>query len=272
MYSRRFTAILIALGRRWLGTRQLNHLVRFEPVLALVVSAGSPGGTLLDVGSGSRGIARLLPGDWRATAVDANFDDYAPSSGPRRLAPDQQVADVRALPFEDACFDVAVAVDLLEHVAPEDRIQAVSEICRVSRRRAVIACPMGEAALQSDRRLADRFAGDDRPVPPWLQEHLENGFPVAADVVAAAARFGRVRKLGNENISSHERLVAAEHRVVPALALRLACRPLERLMTSRRPRARLLAAGVLHRVRGRDREPTYRAVVVVDRPAAPRGQ
>jgi ubiquinone/menaquinone biosynthesis C-methylase UbiE len=265
MDTRRFTAILVALGRRWLGTRQLNHLVRFEPVLALVLSAGSPGGTLLDVGSGSQGIARLLPDDWCATAVDANFDDYAPTSGPRRLASDQQVGDVRALPFEDARFDVTVAVDLIEHIAAADRAQAVSEICRVSRRRAVIACPAGEAALRADRRLAAHFTRDGRPVPPWLQEHLQNGFPAVAELVAAATRFGEVRTLGNESISAHERLVAAEHRILPALALRLACRPLERLMTSRRPQARQLSTGVLRRVRGRDREPAYRVVVVVDR-------
>jgi hypothetical protein len=262
--SRRITAVLIRLGRRWLGVRQLNHLARFEPVLALVLSSGSPGGRLLDVGSGSRGIATLLPGEWCTTALDANFDDYAGTQRPRRLEPDQQIGDVRALPFPDASFDVTVALDLLEHVPPDDRAQAVREICRVTSLRAVIACPAGAEALAADQRLASRFARSRRPVPLWLDEHLEHGFPDAADLAATAADFGRVRVIGNENIASHERLVAAENRVLPAVALRLACRPLEHMMTSRRPGARSIAAHVLARTRGYDRAPTYRVIAVLD--------
>ena len=64
------------------------------------------------------------------------------------------LGDVRCLPFSDRAFEVVVAVDLLEHVAAEDRPQAVREICRVARSRAVIACPAGEPALAADRGLA----------------------------------------------------------------------------------------------------------------------
>jgi SAM-dependent methyltransferase len=252
-------------GRQWLGVRQLNHLVRFEPVLGLVLAAGGPGTHLLDVGSGSQGISTLLPEDWRVTAVDADFADYAPSAGPRRLAPNQQLGDVRELPFADRSFDVTVAVDLLEHVPSADRVRAVGEICRVSRRRAVIACPAGEAALSGDRRLAARLRSSKRPIPPWLTEHLDNGFPEADDIARAAAPFGTVEVFANESVRAHERLVMAELSILPAVGLRLLCRPLQFAMTSQRRRLRTAAAQVLARVRDHDREPAYRAIVVMSR-------
>lgn len=237
--------------------------MRFGPVLELVLDTGRSG-HLLDVGSGSEGISSLLPRGWSATAVDANFDDYAPARPPRRLAAHQRLGDVRALPFEDSSFTVVTAVDLLEHLAPEDRATAVAEICRVSRSRAVIACPAGADALEADRQLADGFAARGRPVPGWLAEHIENGFPRAGEIASVGERFGTVRVLGNENIDAHAQLIRAEHRLVSAAALRVACRPLERMMTARRPRVRHAAAAVLALARGHDAPPTYRTIVVVD--------
>ena len=255
---------LITVGRRVLGSRQLNHLVRFEPVLDLIgARAGASGGTLLDVGSGSLGITSLLPLGWDTTTLDANFEDYGAA---RRgaLRPHQVLGDVRELPFDDRAFDVVVAIDLLEHLPAEDRGRAIGEICRVARIHAVIACPAGVDALEADRRLAADLRARRRPVPEWLEEHLANGFPEPAALIAAAEPFGVVRLFGNENIGAHERLVAAEQSLVPAAALRLACRPLEYLMASRRTRARRLASRLLQRVRDRDRPPTYRAVIAVD--------
>jgi methyltransferase family protein len=266
--SQRLIRASAALARRWLGVRQLNHLVRFAPVLELVTASGAPNAHVLDVGSGSQGISTLLPQGWRATAVDANFDDYAPEAAPRRLAAYQQLGDVRDLPFEDASFDLAVAVDLLEHVPPADRATAVSEICRVSRRRAVIACPAGAEALAADARLADRFRAAGRTIPPWLEEHIEHGFPEVAELVAAAQSFGMVSVIGNESIRAHERLVWAENQIVPAVATRLACRPLEAMLTSSSERLRAGATQALRTVRGGDQPPTYRAIVVVSREVA----
>ena len=187
----RLRATLSDLARRWLGIRQLGHLVRFEPVLELILST-APAGTVLDVGSGSEGITTLLPPGWQATALDADFSDYVPTASSPRLTPGQMLGDVRSMPFDDRAFDVVVAVDLLEHVPPVDRQRAVSEMCRVSRRRAVIACPVGEAALAADQRLAERIAARGRPMPGWLVEHLDHGFPEIRTITEAASRFGQV--------------------------------------------------------------------------------
>ncbi|MCW3018563.1 MAG: hypothetical protein JWN10_871 [Solirubrobacterales bacterium] len=264
-----FERDLPRLGRRLLGQRQVNHLVRFEPVLELIADTGRDGGRLLDVGSGSQGIAKLLAPGWRVTACDADFEDYGAAARPLASTAERVLGDVRTLPFADRSFDVAIAVDLLEHVAPEDRAKAVSEICRVARIRAVIACPAGGHALAADRELALRLTAQGRTVPGWLREHLENGFPEIEEIRGAAERFGAVRVYGNESVTAHVRLVGAELSPLSAVALRLACHPLAYLLASRRPRGRRLAACILDWIRGHDHPPNYRAVVVVDVAANP---
>jgi hypothetical protein len=163
----------------------------------------------------------------------------------------------------DEAFDVAVAVDLLEHLHRDDRAQAVEELCRVARRHAIIACPTGSQAFEGDRRLAAYLTSRGRRCPEWLVEHLDRGMPDEDAVVADAQPFGRVRTWGNESISSHERLVRAElspFTVVPARVLSLA---LTAALRSRQRWSRRLATSILCRLRGQDRSPTYRTIVSV---------
>lgn len=242
---------------RMLGPSQVNHLVRFEPVLALTRQHRA--GHVLDVGSGSAGLAQLLGSAWRTTALDVEFVGEAGNQ------PNESriLGDVRRLPIPDEAFDVVIAVDLLEHLHRDDRRQAVRELCRVARGHAIIACPTGSAALEVDRRLADRLESRGRSCPTWLVEHLDRGMPEQEAVVAEAREFGRVQTWGNESISNHERLIRAElnpFTVVPARVLSLA---LTFGLRSRPAWARRLTTGVLRRLRGMDRSPTYRTIVSV---------
>lgn len=241
----------------------MNHLVRFGPVLGLIETASRPrGGTLLDVGSGSMGISALLSG-WEVTSVDADFADYgAPTTG--ASVANRLIGDVRALPFDDRQFDVVVAIDLLEHVPPEDRDQAVSEICRVAGTRAVVACPTGADALAGDRRIATRLTAAGRTVPGWLSEHLENKLPEAAQIAAVCSRYGPVTMTVNESVAAHERLVYAEMRPTSAVFLRLLCPPVESLLRSHHTALRQVATSLLKRIRGRDLMPAYRTIASVD--------
>lgn len=243
-------------ARRVMGMTALDHLVRMEPVLTAVDEVGR--GTLLDVGSGSTGLAPWLGDEWAVTAADTSFDDYGASSGFRGGAT-AVTADVRELPFDDRSFDVVVALDLLEHVPQADRPQALRELRRVTRRRLVVGCPTGVEALDADRRLHDSL----RRRPDWLAEHLENGFPERSELVTQLEAHGDLRVTGNESVESHVRLVRRELTIPGFLVGRLAAMPLARALRSR-GRARELAARVLRRVRGGDRAPTYRTIAVLD--------
>ena len=244
------------VARRVLGATALDHLVRVEPVLGLLEDLG--GGTLLDAGSGSVGLSPWLGEPWSVTAVDTAFDDYGASrgfSGTARAV----VADVRQLPFADRSFDAVVALDLLEHVPPEDRDGALAELCRVTQRRLVVGGPTGEEALDADRRLFELV----RRRPGWLTEHLDMGFPTREQLVAALEPRGTLQLIGNESVTSHVRLVRVELSVGGFLAARLAAIPLARALRGR-GRRRAVAERLLRRIRGSDRPPVYRTIAVLD--------
>jgi SAM-dependent methyltransferase len=256
--SRPRVSPLLAMVRHVVGGRQLGQLVRAQPVLELVRELGC--GELLDVGSGGLGLADMLDSRWKVTALDTAFDDYgawrrgrAPQTRATRV-----LGDVRRLPFPDDSFDVVVALDLLEHLAPADRPIALSELGRVARRRVIAAAPAGAAALEADRELA---AGLRSP-PPWLHEHLANGFPYPDDIIVPLRAVGVVREIPNESIDAHLRLTRRELSVAWYLPTRLAARILAAGLRDDRP----WATRFLRRVRGGDRLPVYRSIVVAELP------
>lgn len=239
----------------------LNQLARYSAVVPIVEETA--GETLLEVGSGSEGIARFADERWRLTVCDRDFSDYGavevPEDGLRRIE-----GDVTKLPFDDGEFDVVVALDLLEHLPAELRPVALAELARVTRVRLVAGCPCGERALRSDRLLARYYGLQPRATPPWLVEHLDNGFPRPEVLREALAPFGVVRLLPNERIAAHQVVSLLEATpYVARLMLRIAAR-LEAGMPAA-DGASPRTAGWLLRLRGGDSEPVYRQIAVLDR-------
>jgi SAM-dependent methyltransferase len=105
---------------------------------------------LLDVGTGGADIPVALLADWRRNgrrlAVTA-VDDRAEVLAAARLARPAldrveglrlEVADGRALPYDDRAFDVAHASLVLHHLEPADAVRLLGEMSRVSRRGIVV--------------------------------------------------------------------------------------------------------------------------------------
>jgi SAM-dependent methyltransferase len=241
----------------------LHGLVRYEPTLALIRELGR--GTVLEVGSANVGIRGygLTEPDWQLTVLDRSFDNYGQAGGKPPPGCDFVVGDARELPFADRLFDVVVALDLLEHLPPGDRAQVLAELGRVASRRVIVGCPVGNPALEIDRRLPPLYRRFRLPVPAWLDEHFEYGFPERGELHDGLARFGHVRLLGNESTSAHllvMRMHVALHWLPPFQLL------VRALAAGLRPggKGRWLSSRVLWRVRGGDRPPTYRTIAVVD--------
>lgn len=246
-------------GEDHLSPVMLNQLARYSAAIPLL--EGVSGRTMLEVGSGSEGVARFLSGEWDITVSDLDFSDYGAvevsgEDGLRRVE-----ADVTDLPFEDRRFDAVLALDLLEHLPAGKRSTALAELARVTRSRLIVGCPCGPRALKFDRALAAWYRLlPRRSTPLWLSEHLENGFPAAGELRAGLAPFGTVELHDNEWLWSHLGISMLEATpLVVHLTLRWAARLGKGLdgELGRRQRDRIA------RLRGRDREPAYRQIAVL---------
>jgi SAM-dependent methyltransferase len=238
----------------------LNQLARYSAVVPLVEA--SEGETLLEVGSGSEGIARFVAERWRITICDRDFTDYGAvelvDDGLRRIE-----GDVAELPFSDGEFDAVVALDLLEHLPSDLRPVALTELARVTARRLVVGCPCGERALAADRWLSRYYRIQPRAIPPWLVEHLENGFPPAQLLHDSLAPFGHVTMTGNERVGTHLLLSLLEGTpYVARLAVKLATRLEVGVGTT--DDEPTVASGWLRRLRGGDGPHAYRQIAVLD--------
>lgn len=101
-------------------------------VARCIASAGVPRDALvLDVGSGAGSNLRMLHELGFRRIVGLDRSAAALRFCRARQAADLQRADLTALPFRDASFDLALATDVLEHV--HDEARAVSELLRVLR-------------------------------------------------------------------------------------------------------------------------------------------
>jgi hypothetical protein len=240
----------------------LHQVARYSSVLPLIEEVG--GGTLLDVGSGSEGVAGWLGPAWRTTAIDRSFDTPGAMRGPHGGTPRMVVGDGRELPFADGEFDVVLALDVMEHIAAGDRDRAIDELVRTARRRLIVACPAGSAALAADRELAAGLRSRGMPPPGWLLEHEANGFPEPNELRSALEGHGRLRLIGNENLRWHDWLFRFEFRSPGFHFSRSASETVARWLVSG-PALAALGRAAVRVAQGPPRGPYYRTIAVLDR-------
>jgi hypothetical protein len=217
---------------------------------------------MLEVGSGSRGIAAFTS-RFHVTACDVSFDDYGGGDAGRDLGVTRITGSVLALPFADTSFDVVLALDLLEHIAPPDRRTALSELRRVACSRLIVGCPCGPAAELSDQRLSAFYTQRGFPLPGWLVEHLDHGLPETDELLAAVRPGDKVIIAPNASVTSHERVLRWEATPLRG-RIALAGGGTLRAMIRRPGTSRRLAMRLLEWIGGRNREPSYRQIAVIE--------
>lgn len=203
----------------------LNWTVRYAPVVDIL--AGVHVGSVLDVGSGAHGISHFLKGP-QIVQTDLDVNQRAPGCDVVR-------ADALRLPFRNASFDAVLSLDLVEHLAADDRVAAIEEMFRVARDCVIVGFPVAPGAPAADAQLAASLARRQRPIPPWLQEHQANGYPTPELGRVPAAGWTLVDQVDNDPIWLHKSIAWFEHhRLLGRLSLVPLPLPLARVISRRR--------------------------------------
>lgn len=174
---------------------QLNWLARYVPIREHLTETALS--SLLEVGSGSRGLSCLLPsnpsgsGGVSFVGIDMKF------AGPPAASMVPFTYDGGKLPFKNGAFHTVVSMDTLEHVPPAGRPGFLEELLRVSSARVIVGFPSraegerdtGARGLEGERFLQVLFRALGMGDPVWLREHEELGLPSAAEVEALLVRY-----------------------------------------------------------------------------------
>ncbi len=126
----------------------------------LIPAPGEPGATLVDLGCGGGLMAPHVPVGFRHVGVDRNTAALA-QAAERGVEPVE--ADVTAVPLPDACAEVVVAGELIEHV--EDLPGLISEIARLLQPGGVVVFDTINATLWARITLV------------WIGERMPGGPP-----------------------------------------------------------------------------------------------
>ena len=220
----------------------LDWAVRYFPILRALRRHAADTGPILEIGSGSFGLAHFYRGE--IVGCDVNFPEV----------PERNMLPVRCsgtqLPFADSSFEAVVASDVLEHLPPDLRLQAVNEALRVTRKVAVFAFPCGKDAHALDEKFFDFHRKRNIPPPSWLEEHMRYPFP-EQDLLQGVGEGWKVERFGNEHLRFHDWVSRREMSYSWCRVFR-AC-----LQFS----PRLIEVGL----RWADRAPFYRMIIVVSR-------
>ena len=99
--------------------------------------------------------------------------------------------DVLRLPLRDEAVDFSVALDILEHIPPDGRLDFLNELGRVSREGFILAAPFADEKVEEAERLVNEFClkvtGEENE---FLVEHLIEGLPRLEEALQWAEREG----------------------------------------------------------------------------------
>lgn len=195
------------MKRLWFEVEKLLGIYRWHPKIALrylpvidyIRKTFSRDISLLEVGSGGLGIAPYIK--QRVVGIDLKFIPPVHEL----LVP--VIGSALNLPFANKSFDTVISLDMLEHIDPQNRFQAVSEIIRVAKSLVCIGFPCGNAAEEQDKELLNIYTSYKKSTYEFLEEHVTYGLPLMEQVknyiknsASNYVRFIEIEVIGNLNI------------------------------------------------------------------------
>jgi len=178
----------------------ISVALRYLPVVRDLENYLKLDAKVLDVGSGEFGLATYTQGKFNITGTDTVFGRG------RRKEPNLVEASAEKLPFQSNSFDAVVSVDMLEHLSPDIRKKAVSEMIRVAKERVYLLFPTGNISRRIDGIILRYYRFTHKEELPFLREHLKNGLPSAKiverfikDSLRENQKHGDITLKGNTN-------------------------------------------------------------------------
>lgn len=93
------------------------------------------------------------------------------------------IANGLDLPFKAGAFDAAVSLDVLEHIAVQNRGQLVSELLRVARTKVIFCAPYGSPQHEEVERELERGLAQKGITHVMLSEHVRFGLPTPSEIL-----------------------------------------------------------------------------------------
>ena len=128
--------------------------------------------SVLEVGSGSKGITRFFKHP--VTGVDVEFQEHK-----NKYLKEIKINFGDKLPFKKEGFDAVVAVDCIEHIPGKNRIAALKEMKRVSKKHIMITCPF--KLDKWDKRVLKKWPKDSATYKN-IKEHFDCGIPSPKEI------------------------------------------------------------------------------------------
>lgn len=93
--------------------------------------------------------------------------------------------------IEENAYDIVIALDVFEHVAPDRRDKFLKEIYRVAGDMAIICFPFANGYNEgAEKRVNDYYKAIYGKEHIWLEEHIGNGLPNLEDVKQVLKKEG----------------------------------------------------------------------------------
>lgn len=172
----------------------ISIALRYCPIAEDLKKIHQEGESIVEIGSEITGITTYLKK--AVIGIDTDFD-YSKKN--KYLAPLKGSA--LNLPLKDKTADYVLSVDMLEHIPPDKRSKAISEMVRITKQKLYLSCPCDKKSEEIDKNLDDYYHQKHGRRYPYLKEHLEYGLPRSEEIKAQLQKYKgfKLRVYGNTN-------------------------------------------------------------------------
>lgn len=130
--------------------------------------------TILDAGCGRDSPLKHIKNGSYKVGLDF-YEPYIVQSKAKRIHNDYVIGDVKEMPFKDKSFDVAVSIEVLEHLDKDDGLKMIKEMERVAKRKIILTTPNGFLATYGGPKDNPR----EKHLSGWTYDELKKlGFKI----------------------------------------------------------------------------------------------